>query len=132
MSRGIGLIFRFGLNKIDKLGVFAEKLYNDVLRNNQARINKISSLNAEIPLSLSNHKSEVNRIFGLIQGKASGGNFQDANDQFNGELLPLLDSAEPEADEHIRKRNEYDTKRPPVATALDDLKKHAQKAHVND
>ena len=132
MSRGIGLIFRFGLNKIDKLGVFAEKLYGDVLRDNQARINKITGLNAEIPLSLSNHKSEVARIFGEIQGKAGSRNFQDAADQFNGELLPLLDTAEPEADEHIRKRNEYDTKRPPVATALDDLKKHAQKAHVND
>ncbi len=132
MSRGIGLIVRFGLNKIDKLGVFAEKLYNDVLRDNQARIDKIRNLNSEIPLSLSNHKSEVVRIFGQIQGKAGSKNFQDAADQFNSELLPLLDTAVPEADEHIRKRHDYDTKRPPVATALDDLKKHAQKAHVND
>ena len=105
---GLGLKVRFGLSNVGgyKL-VSSEKLYNDALNHNQARIDKIQQLGNDIPTSLSDQKNTVVRIFGEVQTKAGVPNYDEAVRQFNDELLPALTRGVEMIDAFEKKKKQF-------------------------
>ena len=109
---GLGLKVRFGLTNVGGYNlVSSEKLYNDALNHNQARIDKIRNLGIDIPTSLSDQKNTVVRIFGEVQTKAGVPNgvpnYAEAVRQFNDELLYALTRGVEMIDAFEKKKKQF-------------------------
>ena len=118
MARAFGLRMLFGLSQATGLG--SETLYQQLVSDQQARVNKVLSLDDELPGGLATQKSEVTRIWGEVQSKATKDkNFHGAAEQINVELIPLLDNAIQPAEDHLVNRPRYQTEFVPIQGEID-------------
>ena len=106
MTKALGLKVRYKLNKV---GIGSDGLYDTLLKKNQGRITKITSLAPDMPGPLAIQKGEVDRIWGEVEGKYNAKNVKGAADQFAKDLVPALDTAEPGAVTHIAAKGRYTT-----------------------
>lgn len=122
-ARAFGLRMLFGLSQVTGLG--SETLYQELVNDHQGRVNTILGLDDDLPGGLATQKSEVARIWGEAQSKATKDkNFHGASEQINVELVPLLDTATPPAEDHRVNRPRYQSEFVPLqgeinATLLD-------------